>query len=52
MGKPRGSARSMRPPVDRIALNATLDEVVVLMNFLLDIWGILASSRNLRQPEG
>jgi hypothetical protein len=45
----------MRPPVDRIALNTALDEAV-LMNSLLDVGGILTSSRklgfNLRQPEG
>jgi hypothetical protein len=45
----------MRPPVDRIAPITALDEAV-LMNSLLDIGGILASSRNLgfnlRQPEG
>jgi hypothetical protein len=45
----------MRPPAERAAPNATLDEVV-LMNSLLDIGGILASSLtcefNFKQPEG
>src|ERR1700728_2991052 len=36
MGRPRGSACSMRPPVDRIAPTTALDDAV-LMNSLLDI---------------